>query len=106
MGSQTPPPTPSPLWQVRPVPFGAPWTDPNGVEHIAERDFVLLELLDRDGEVLATATQSPEATIHLARALQDTAVHVIGSTVDDQGRKPGLRERFARINAAYADDLT
>lgn len=105
MDSQTPPPTPSPAFHVAPLPFGAPWQDPDGVEHLAARDLVMLKLLDPAGDVLVTVTQNPEGAIRLARALQATAVEVISQAVDDRGRPTGIVERFARINAAYAEEL-
>lgn len=97
--SPLPPPAGSSV-AVRPVMFGEAWTDPNGVEHLADANLVFLQLIV-DGDVVATRTQSPESAIALGRLLVDAAGRCFRDEVDDEGRTISAVERLSRFNTAW-----
>lgn len=85
---------------ARPVMFGETWTDPNGVEHLAGENSVLLQFFI-DGQPVASRIQGPDSAIALARSLTDAAGKCFRHDIDDTGKPLPAMERLARFNKAW-----
>lgn len=100
MTSTSPLPPSGPAADIQTVMFGESWTDPNGLERIAEADTVILTLL-ADDKPFACLLQTPESAIALGQLLVHHAGLAIRNNITDDGRPAPLPERIARLNAGF-----
>ena len=104
MTSPLPPSEPVPVNgatnRVRPLLYGQPFTDPNGKECFADRDVVLMELL-QDGTAVAQYLLPPDSAIGFARNIVTAAGHIQAKQVDDDGKPTSAAQRLKAFDQAW-----
>ena len=101
MTHPSPQPPSQQVFRLDPVRFGEQWAEQDGHPVLADADGVRITILNPDGTPMAAVFQTPEQAIGLGVLLSQAANRAIGSSIDDDGKRPGMRERLARLDDAY-----